>query len=124
MNELVSVIIPAYNAAPFMRETIQSLYSQTYINWEAIIINDGSKDNTASVCRMFTDKRVKTIHQANSGVSTARNNGLAQAKGEYVVFFDADDIMTPGFIESRMLVMEKFSFTDKAIKLYDELVKQ
>jgi len=104
--KLVSVIIPAYNAAPFIEETIHSLYSQTYTNWEAIIVNDGSKENTASICEAFTDRKVKTIHQANSGVAAARNNGLVQAKGEYVVFFDADDIMTPGFIESRMQVLE------------------
>lgn len=105
-TKLVSVIIPAYNAAPFIQETILSLYNQTYSNWEAIIVNDGSQDNTADLCRSFTDKRVKTIQQANSGVATARNNGLAQAKGEYVIFFDADDMMMPGFIESRMQVME------------------
>jgi teichuronic acid biosynthesis glycosyltransferase TuaG len=104
-TKLVSIIIPAYNAAPFLEETIQSLYNQTYINWEAIIVNDGSKDNTASLCDGFTDERVKTIHQANSGVATARNNGLAHAKGEYVIFFDADDIMSPSFIQSRLEVM-------------------
>jgi glycosyltransferase involved in cell wall biosynthesis len=105
-TKLVSVIIPAYNAAPFIEETIRSLYSQSYSNWEAIIVNDGSKDNTAFICGSFTDRRVKTIHQANSGVATARNNGLAHAKGDYVVFFDADDLMAPGFLKARLQVME------------------
>jgi glycosyltransferase involved in cell wall biosynthesis len=105
-TKLVSVIIPAYNAAPFIEETIHSLYSQTHTDWEAIIVNDGSKDNTAAICSSFSDNRVKTIHQANSGVAAARNNGLAQAQGGYVIFFDADDVMTPRFIESRMEVME------------------
>lgn len=105
-TKLVSVVIPAYNAAPFIQETIDSISVQTYSNWEIIIINDGSKDNTASICSSFTDRRIKTIHQPNRGVATARNSGLALAKGDYVVFFDADDIMTPRFLESRITAIE------------------
>lgn len=104
--KLVSVVIPAYNAAPFIEETISSVYAQTYTDWEVIIINDGSKDNTAAICSSFTDRRIKTIHQPNKGVATARNSGLALAKGDYVVFFDADDIMTPGFLRSRVEALE------------------
>jgi glycosyltransferase involved in cell wall biosynthesis len=96
-TRLVSIIIPAYNAAPFLVETIQSLCNQTYTHWEAIIVNDGSTDNTATICDSFIDKRVSTIHQSNTGVATARNNGLALAKGDYIVFFDADDLMAPDF---------------------------
>ena len=104
-HPLVSVIIPAYNASPFIEETIQSLYQQTYTNWEAIIVNDGSKDNTAEICKSFSDSRIRTIDQVNSGVATARNNGLALANGEYVIFFDADDIMAPGFIQARLSLL-------------------
>ena len=104
---LVSIIIPAYNAAPFLVETIQSLCNQTYTHWEAIIVNDGSTDNTATICDSFIDKRVSTIHQSNTGVATARNNGLALAKGNYIVFFDADDLMAPDFLQARIQVLEE-----------------
>ena len=108
-TRLISVIIPAYNAASFIEETIQSLYNQTYTNWEAIIVNDGSTDTTATICDSFTDKRVITIHQSNTGVATARNNGLALAKGDYIVFFDADDLMAPDFLQARIQVLEENS---------------
>ncbi len=106
-TRLISVIIPAYNAAPFIEETIQSLYNQTHTNWEAIIVNDGSTDTTATICDSFTDKRVSTIHQSNTGVAVARNNGLALAKGDYIVFFDADDLMAPDFLQARIQVLEE-----------------
>ena len=105
-TRLVSIIIPAYNAAPFIAETIQSLCNQTYTHWEAIIVNDGSTDNTATICESFIDKRVSTIHQSNTGVATARNNGLALAKGDYIVFFDADDLMAPDFLKARLEVLK------------------
>ena len=106
-TRLVSIIIPAYNAAPFLAETIQSLCNQTYAHWEAIIVNDGSTDNTATICESFIDKRVSTIHQSNTGVATARNNGMALAKGDYIVFFDADDLMAPDFLQARIQVLEE-----------------
>ena len=106
-TRLVSIIIPAYNAAPFLVETIQSLCNQTYAHWEAIIVNDGSTDNTATICESFIDKRVSTIHQSNTGVATARNNGMALAKGDYIVFFDADDLMAPDFLQARIQVLEE-----------------
>lgn len=108
-TRLVSIIIPAYNAVPFLAETIQSLCNQTYSHWEAIIVNDGSTDNTATICDSFIDKRVSTIHQSNTGVATARNNGLALAKGDYIVFFDADDLMAPDFLQARIQVLEENS---------------
>ena len=108
-TRLVSIIIPAYNAAPFLAETIQSLCNQTYAHWEAIIVNDGSTDNTATICESFIDKRVSTIHQSNTGVATARNNGMALAKGDYIVFFDADDLMAPDFLQARIQVLEENS---------------
>jgi glycosyltransferase involved in cell wall biosynthesis len=98
---LVSVIIPAYNAEDFLAETIDSVKTQTYSNWEIIVVNDGSADGTSRIVNNETDARIRLIEQKNAGVSVARNNGLGQAKGEYVIFFDADDLMTPAFIEVR-----------------------
>src|SRR5258705_2802695 len=99
---LVSIIIPAYNAGSFIGEAINSIITmQDGIPWELIVVNDGSSDNTASVVASFEDPRIKLINQVNTGVSIARNNGLVHAKGEYVCFFDADDLMTPGFLQVR-----------------------
>src|SRR6266404_9196410 len=101
-TNLVSVIIPAFNAAAFIEDTIKSVYGQTYTNWEVIVIDDGSTDNTAFICEQFDHSKVKITRQKNAGVAVARNNGLLLAKGEYVVFFDADDLMTPDFLASRV----------------------
>ena len=90
-TNLVSIIIPAYNAAPFIEETIQSIFGQTYPYWEIIIIDDGSTDNTASIINSIHDNRVKMIRQENAGVASARNNGFSYTNGKMVVFFDADD---------------------------------
>lgn len=99
---LVSVVIPAYNAENFLTETIDSVKKQTYSSWEIIVVNDGSTDATPELVRKETDARIRLIEQKNAGVSVARNNGLKEAKGEYVVFLDADDLMTPMFIEVRV----------------------
>src|SRR5436190_1386178 len=101
-NHLVSIIIPAYNAALYIEETIQSIYQQSHQAWEVIIVNDGSTDRTAEIIKSFKDPRVQCITQKNAGVAAARNKGLHFAKGEFVVFFDADDIMTPEFLIERV----------------------
>ena len=104
-KSLVSIIVPAYNASPFIRETIQSVFDQTYKLWELIVINDGSTDNTAEIVNSFNDDRIKCITQLNSGVAAARNKGLLYVKGEFVVFFDADDLMTADFLSERVTAL-------------------
>src|SRR5258705_3461818 len=84
-NELVSIIIPAFNAAAFIEETIQSICRQTCQSWEIIIVNDGSTDNTAEISKAFKDPRIQCITQKNTGVAAARNKGLFFAKGEVIV---------------------------------------
>jgi glycosyltransferase involved in cell wall biosynthesis len=116
---LVSVIIPAYNAANFIEETIQTIYSQTYPHWEVIIVNDGSKDNTLQIINRIQDKRVKIISQQNAGVATARNTGLSEARGEYVVFFDADDLMSNDFLAARINTLKN----DRAVDYVGGLVQ-
>jgi teichuronic acid biosynthesis glycosyltransferase TuaG len=103
---LVSIIIPAYNAAAFIEETVQSIYCQTYQDWEMIIINDGSTDKTAEIIGQINDTRVKSINQQNAGVAAARNKGLLHAKGEFIIFFDADDLMTPEFLSQRVSALK------------------
>ncbi len=104
---LVSVIVPAYNAALFIEETIHSIYRQTYGQWEIIIVNDGSTDNTPEVINNLKNSRVMIINQANAGVAAARNKGLTYASGEFVVFFDADDLMSPDFLATRLDVLKE-----------------
>ncbi|MFD2828753.1 glycosyltransferase family 2 protein [Leeuwenhoekiella polynyae] len=95
MEGLISVIVPCYNQAEFLEECLTSVLNQTYSNWECIIINDGSADLTEEVAKKWTknDKRFKYIYQENKGLSSARNTGLAQAKGEYIQFLDSDDFL-------------------------------
>ena len=94
---LVSVIIPCYNQAHFLHEAIQSVLAQTYPHREIFIVDDGSTDNTAEVTAGYRD--VRYIRQENSGVSAARNTGLKQSRGEYLVFLDSDDQLLPEALE-------------------------
>ncbi len=100
-NLLVSIVIPAYNAATYLPEVIQSVIDQSYRNWELLVIDDGSKDNTAEVVNEFCkrDKRVRLISKENGGVSVARNLGAQLANGELVAFLDSDDL----WLEDKLL---------------------
>lgn len=104
---LVSIITPCYNGAKYIRETIESVVNQTYSNWEMIIVDDGSKDNSAEIVRQFEtkDKRVRLIQQKNAGSAAARNNGIQQAEGQYICLLDADDIWLPEFLEHQIKFM-------------------
>jgi glycosyltransferase involved in cell wall biosynthesis len=106
-NRLVSIVIPAYNAGQYIVETLNSILAQTYPHFEIIIINDGSTDNTEGVVKKYSDTRIQYCFQENKGVSIARNNGFSKTKGAYIVFFDADDIMSPDFLEARLAVLDK-----------------
>jgi glycosyltransferase involved in cell wall biosynthesis len=93
VSPAISIIIPAYNAEKTISETILSVIRQTYSNWELIVIDDGSKDCTSQVIRQY-EKDVRIIYflQPNGGVSAARNNGIARARGNFIAFLDADDV--------------------------------
>jgi glycosyltransferase involved in cell wall biosynthesis len=92
-QNLVSIIIPAYNAGKFISETIDSILSQSHTNWELFVVDDGSKDNTADIVKTYAtkDNRISLISKENAGVSEARNTGLQKAKGDFITFLDADD---------------------------------
>lgn len=98
----VSFIVPAYNAADTLPATIASLAAQTVTDWEAVIVDDGSKDRTATVARAAAaaDPRLRVVRQANGGASAARNRGIAEARGAFVAFLDSDDWIEPDFIET------------------------
>jgi len=102
---LVSIVVPAYNAESFIGEAINSILLQTYSSWEIIVVNDGSSDRTEEIVRSFPDKRIAVVSQTNAGVSAARNTGLKLIQGEFVCFFDADDLMTPEFLEVRVDIL-------------------
>lgn len=88
---LISVIMPCYNGAKYIKESISSVLEQTYTQIELIIVNDGSTDNSLEIISLCTDPRILVINQQNSGVCQARNKALAKAKGEFIAFLDADD---------------------------------
>ena len=106
---LVSIVIPAYNASYFLGEALESVLAQHYENWEAIVIDDGSKDDTAAVCKEYTDrdKRIKYFYQENAGQGAARNAGMEKASGEYLLFLDADDYLSADFISELYTALTK-----------------
>lgn len=95
MNIKVSIIIPCYNQAQYVDEALQSVLNQTYANWECLMINDGSTDNTEEKAKLWAgkDSRFYYFYKKNGGVSSARNFGLEKAKGTYIQFLDADDVL-------------------------------
>jgi glycosyltransferase involved in cell wall biosynthesis len=103
--DLVSVIIPAYNAEEYILQCVNSVIEQTYFNLEIIIVNDGSTDKTLQLIQTLDDKRIVLINQENRGSSSARNSGIVRAAGEYFQFLDADDVLSPNKIESQLRKM-------------------
>ena len=90
-DETVSVVIPCYNAAPWLRETIESVLAQTHPVLEVIVVDDGSTDQSAEIAESF-GPCVRVVRQSNQGESIARNNGIDLARGDWIAFIDADDI--------------------------------
>lgn len=99
---LVSVIIPAYNAADVLERCVRSVLAQTYARFEVLLVDDGSRDGTPELADALAreDGRVRVVHKENGGVSSARNAGLDEARGEWLTFVDADDYLGPHFLES------------------------
>jgi glycosyltransferase involved in cell wall biosynthesis len=103
----VSVIIPTYNASNFIVETVRSVTEQTFTDWELIISDDGSTDDTESVVKPFLNQQIQYIKNPNGGVSLARNRGAAVAKGRYLAFLDADDVLTPTSLEKKVRALQQ-----------------
>lgn len=106
-DSLISIVTPAYKAAAFVGEAIRSVQAQDYQNWEMLIVDDGSPDNTAEVVVSFAeaDPRVKLIQQKNSGPAMARQRALTAAHGRYIAFLDADDYWLPGKLSHQLAFM-------------------
>ena len=105
MSVIVSVIIPCYNHAHYLPVALNSVLAQTCTDWEAIIVDDGSTDNTRAVAAQFTDPRIHYLHQENQGLSAARNAGIRAAQGPYLAFLDADDEWASSFLERSINIM-------------------
>ena len=103
----ISVVIPAYNAMAYLPETIANLLSQTFDDFEVIVVNDGSSDETEQWVSQISDPRVQLVSQENQGLAGARNTGIANAQGEYIAFLDADDLWEATKLEKQMRVLEE-----------------
>lgn len=113
---LVSIVMPAYNAAGFIDDTIHSILGQTYENWELIVVDDHSSDNTLEVLKQFKSERIRVIAcKKNGGAAKARNRGVRASKGAFLCFIDADDLWQPSKLERQLEFMKEtgaaFSFT-------------
>jgi glycosyltransferase involved in cell wall biosynthesis len=120
MKALVSIVMPAYNSGKFIAESVRSVIAQTYSDWELLIVDDCSNDDTTNIIRTFTvDDRIKLhVLEKNSGAGIARNTAISMAKGKYIAFLDSDDLWKPMKLEKQLGFMETlhlpftFSFYD------------
>lgn len=102
MDELISVIVPVYNAEAYIERCVKSIQNQTYTHFELILVNDGSTDNSLEICKTLAsqDERIVVLDRPNGGASAARNTGLAHMRGQYIVFADSDDYVSPSYLEN------------------------
>lgn len=108
-SAVISVIVPCYNQAEYLSETLQSVFAQEYQEWECIIVNDGSPDNTSEVARVWTEKdsRFRYYEKQNGGLSDARNFGIAHATGEYILPLDSDDKIGPQYLSEALNIFHQ-----------------
>ncbi|WP_051993301.1 glycosyltransferase [Liquorilactobacillus sucicola] len=121
MNKLVSVIIPIYNAAVYLEQCLTSIQEQTYKELEVLLINDGSTDNSQSICNHFCrkDSRFSLVNITNQGPSAARNQGLKMARGDYIYFADADDLLAPNLVAKVLELFDCFKSEIVAFNYYE-----
>lgn len=124
-SALVSVIVPAYNVQKYIVEAIESVLAQSYEDFELIVIDDGSTDETLALVEAFEDKRIIVKHQENAGVSAARNLGISLSSGEYITFLDADDMLPKESLGERVAYLDEnpnISVVDGRILVKDEIL--
>lgn len=125
MNELVSIVTPVYNSESYLKETFESIKKQTYSNWEWLLIDDCSQDNSRDLMKELAlrDQRIKTFYlQENAGPAVARNIGISNAKGRFIAFLDSDDLWLPSKLKIQLDFMQKnaYSVTFSSYLLIDE----
>jgi glycosyltransferase involved in cell wall biosynthesis len=105
MKPLISIITPVYNVEKFITETIESVLAQTYSNWELVLVDDGSTDDSTRICKEYSlrEDRIKYFHKQNGGQASARNLGIKNAKGEYITFLDSDDLYAEDKLEQHFI---------------------
>ncbi|MCP1101265.1 glycosyltransferase involved in cell wall biosynthesis [Aequitasia blattaphilus] len=118
MEYLVSIIVPVYNVQAYLERCVVSLRNQTYENMEIILVNDGSTDQSGEMCDSYgkVDSRIRTIHKENGGLSDARNTGLKEAAGDYVIFIDSDDYVEPDMVKE---CLEKITQDESEMLIFD-----
>lgn len=124
-NDLVSIIMPSYNTGGYIKKSVESVLAQTYENWELIIVDDCSTDNTDEVLAQLSDPRIRYLkNEKNSGAAVSRNKALREAKGRWIAFLDSDDLWVPEKLEKQIQFMERneypFTYTDYMIRLNGE----
>lgn len=123
INGLVSIIMPSWNTGNFITESIQSVIEQTYKNWELLIVDDCSTDNTDDIVASFNDNRIKYFkNEQNSGAALTRNRAMREAQGEWIAFLDSDDLWTPEKLEKMIAFMTEnnYSFAYHEYEKIDE----
>lgn len=122
MNNTVpffSIVIPTYNHAHFIKRCLDSILNQSYLNWEAIVVNNFSEDNTIEIVEGYKDPRVRLINNANNGIiGVSRNKGIAEAKGEWICFLDSDDWWYPHKLEVTLKNLENYDFLYHDLDIY------
>ena len=109
MSPTISVIMPAFNAAPHIGQSIQSVLAQTFDDWDLIVVDDGSTDETATVAGSFSDSRIRCLRRENGGQAAARNTGIVNTQGEFIAFLDADDLWLPEKLDRQIEVARRTS---------------
>ena len=111
MTPKVSVIMPVYNTEKYLERAVQSIIDQTIINWELILVDDGSTDQSSAICEHYSgiDSRIKFFRQNNRGPSDARNKGIEKATGEYIAFLDSDDWFTLDMLETMTSICDEYN---------------
>lgn len=105
---MFSIIVPLYNKEKVISDTFRSILNQTYSDFEVVVVNDGSTDKSVDIVKGFNDERIRIVEQANSGVSSARNRGISEAKYEFLAFIDADDIWEKDYLETQKKLIDMF----------------
>ena len=120
VDGLVSIIMPSWNTARFIRESIDSVRNQTYTNWELLIVDDCSTDNTDEIVASYSDERIRYFkNKKNSGAALTRNRALREARGEWIAVLDSDDLWTPEKLERQLQFMKENNY----VFSYHEYVK-
>lgn len=114
MRPIASIVMPAYNTAPWAEAAVRSVVSQTFRDWELVVVDDGSTDGTAAIVRGIADARIRIISQDHLGTSAARNAGMKATSGEYVGFLDSDDLWLPEMLERHIALLRQRPEVDLA----------